>query len=231
MSGKNPYDVVEETIMSCLEELKKIKSKKSDKGGQVWLGRSESISSFFERKFAEKLSELYPNFIFLVDYPIRLQKESKSIRSQNIYPDIIIFDKDSKKIKGIIEIKTDVGYFHLEEEEEKAEKDSYKYKQLNEADAVKFNKFVGKYDKKPKEEINLKLDNSAKKIFLIVTEKNAHGKGKILQIEKFMKNFGFETISLLRDSHYNDDAHVESSSKLLKDLKQKEQEINFLFKF
>lgn len=225
---RKPYDAIKETMRLCLDEISNRKKIKNDRKGQVWIGRSEPMASFFERELAKQLSKVYTHFTFLVDYPINLQKDSKSLRKQNIYPDIIIFDKSNEKIKGIIEIKIDVGYLDLGKWWEQSRESDYKYKMLNEADTVKFKKYDGKVKN------SLKLDDSVKKVFLIVTEINAHkhdGENKIPQIKRFMKDFGFEVVSLLKKTHYNDDMCVRNPDRLFKDLEQQKQEINHALSF
>lgn len=225
------YDAVVLTLKKCLEEISIIKnSKMNDRNGTIWQGRSESITSFFETEFANQLSKIYPKYTFLIDYPIALIKNGKKIRSQNIYPDITIIDMKRKAVKGIIELKADVGYVDIDGEKKASKKSNYKFKCLEDSDEIEFNKYVGRYYKDDNQKrIKIKIPKKVNKCFVILTEGNSHK--KVDPIKNHMEKYGFNVISFLMTSHYNDDKFLENDETLFADLKKQKKNINKYLKF
>ncbi len=195
-------DAIKESLKKLNKEVIKRKKEKLNNNTRVILGRSPSFSSFFESTLAKELSKVYPNFYFYVDFPIRiLNEENKSIKNggQSIYPDIMIVDKENKLLKAIIEIKLDIGYVNLDREE-----NSKRDNDFEKANKIRFNKLVGAYSREEKEEneeIMLSISPKIKKIAIIVTKKNSHGREK--GFEKILKKRGYTSIFLLEKIHFN----------------------------
>jgi hypothetical protein len=146
---------------------------------QIRVGRSNSLSYIFERELACSLHNKFPNYAFLVDYPItlcdktgvRIIKNGKKVPI--IYPDILIVDKIELKNKkeGVIEVnvvalldlKIDLGFINLDNYGISYKKKKYtapkinssknlkREKYLNSANRVKFNWIVGAYSDNEKE--------------------------------------------------------------------------------
>jgi len=105
---------------------------------KVRIGRSNSVSYIFEREIAKILSEKYPQYLFLVDYPISLLDADNNILTykngdetknvQPVYPDILVVSgievtksdsgdysstNNNSQVIALLDLKIDLGYVDL----------------------------------------------------------------------------------------------------------------------
>ncbi len=145
---------------------------------KVRIGRSNSVSYVFEREIAKMLSEKYPQYLFLVDYPISLldsegsslkYKDNRKTKNvQPVYPDILVVsgidisksdsgdysaEKKVGKVIALLDLKIDLGYVDLKYYEGKeSDKRSFAFRESNikRAKKCRFNFIVGGYSEEEK---------------------------------------------------------------------------------
>jgi len=247
---KETYEYITEAIVSLHEGFMK-NHKLKMKDSNVWIGRSNSLSYLFERSLATKLSEKFPEYLYLVDYPITMySKEAKTLGT--IYQDIMIIsgiDKEGKekqgKIIAILDLKIDLGFLDIDYYGLKKNEHGYilsaetetkfikREKKINESEFCKFNYIVGGYSKKEKEinkekgKLRADFKQPYKKISIVCTEKNDHNR-KIMY-EKLMRIKGYELLYLLKDIHPN--SFENETNEIKKEISNKREKINLIFDF
>ena len=208
---------------------------------RVWQGRGVSLSSVFEMETAKNISVLYPEYYFLVDYPISIYKNETWLRT--IYPDILVlknfnFNKNNKcEVVAIIDLKIDLGYANMEYYEEKNDtKFSDKEKDIEEASLCKFNYIVGGYSDAEKKlnddigklEAKMPRKGKLKKIFIICTKGNDHSRSE--DVKKALKEKGYKVLFLLDDKNLHPNSLEEKSGDFKKHIQGKEAVIKRIFK-
>ncbi len=218
--------------------------------GSVRIGRSQALSHIFEREIAKKLAEIYPDYLFLVDYPISLINDGKKIdkqdkRNQPIYPDILITKgikikrnrqiysvyKRKPKVIALLDLKIDIGYVDLKEYSKNG-RFAIRENKINRAKKCNFNYIVGAYSQEEKD-INKKVGDlyaditkDIKKISLVASKVNSHEK-EFEYINK-MEKFGYNVIFLLDNYHPNTIENIEQNIR--DEIDKKKKEINKIFK-
>ena len=208
---------------------------------RVWQGRGVSLSSVFEMETAKNISVLYPEYYFLVDYPISIYKNETWLRT--IYPDILVlknfnFNKNNKcEVVAIIDLKIDLGYANMEYYEEKTDKKfSSKEKQIEEASICKFNYIVGGYSKEEKKlnveigklEAKMPGKGKLKKIFIICTKGNDHSRSE--KIEKILKKKEYNVLFLLDDKNLHPNSFEDMTKAFKKHIEGKKSLIEKAFR-
>lgn len=140
---------------------------------KVRIGRSNSVSYIFEREIAKILSEKYPQYLFLVDYPISLLDADNNILTykngdetknvQPVYPDILVVSgidvtksysgdysstNNNSQVIALLDLKIDLGYVDLNYYEgNDSDKKSFAFREsnINNAKKCRFNYIVGGY--------------------------------------------------------------------------------------
>lgn len=240
---KTVTDALIKAVISLHKKFKDSHQKRLDEKPQerVWQGRGISLSSVLEMETAKNLSELYPEYHFLVDYPISIYKRGKRLRT--IYPDILVLKNftpkknDKCEVVAIIDLKIDLGYANMEYYREiKNKKFSQKEKQIEEAELCKFNYIVGGYsneEKKLNNEIGklkakMPKKGKLKKVFIICTKGNDHSRSE--EIEEILKGKGYSVLFLLDDKNLHPNTLKEKGKDFTKHIQQKEDEIEKVFR-
>ncbi len=84
--------------------------KPSKMSKRIFLGRSRSASDTFEESLAFGLLHfLKEDRVIYIDAPMSMANKNGVKKSETIYPDILIVDKDNQ-LRGIIELKIDLGW-------------------------------------------------------------------------------------------------------------------------
>jgi len=145
---------------------------------KVRIGRSNSVSYVFEREIAKILSDKFPQYLFLVDYPISLLDAYNNILTYNngeetknvqpVYPDILVVSginvtksdsggysatNNNGQVIALLDLKIDLGYVDLKYYEgEKSNKKSFAFREsnINKAKKCRFNYIVGGYSEDEK---------------------------------------------------------------------------------
>jgi hypothetical protein len=225
-----------EEFIESHRERKKERPKK-----RVWQGRGVSLSSVFEMEAAKNISEVYPKYHFLVDYPISIYKNGTWLRT--IYPDILVLknfniDKNNKcEVVAIIDLKIDLGYANMEYyEEENDTKFSEKERDIREASLCKFNYIVGAYSDEEKKlnddigklEAKMPRKGKLKKIFIVCTKGNDHSRSE--RVEKALKEKGYKVLFLLDNKNLHPNSLEEKSRDFKKHILGKGTVIERIFK-
>ncbi len=179
----------------------------------VQLGRSFRISDKFQFDFAKALSKVIESDKILVDFPI-----SCSERAQPLYPDILIIK--SGLVTAIIEMKIDLGFLNLSTFGIKSEgKSNYSY-DINDNifkrtydDLIKSEKVYYKKKGGEKERVRIGMSKMVKKLFVIITEQNDHGRMKYFK--EAIEDAGFDILFLLKET-----VHPNRNYDLTENIKQ-----------
>lgn len=202
--------------------------KTKNKNANIKYGRSPSLANYFEEEFVNKLSKIYKNHRFFIDYPFRLyDKQGTSLCSQNIYPDIIVTDMENT-LKAIIELKTDIGHLDI-----KKLTKSKRENILLKAVYGEVNNVVGRYsDQKYKiEKIRIKFPKKYKKILIVITLVNQHSYGgnpKSEEYKRILKKLGYNPLFLLKNIHYN--YYDDKTNEIKEEINSNKKEIVRAFK-
>lgn len=80
--------------------------------GRIARGRSASSSAKFEELLARLIIHYLPGCVILLDTPLTLTPRANRSKkkTRTLYPDLLIIDKASCTLMGIIEAKIDLGY-------------------------------------------------------------------------------------------------------------------------
>jgi len=230
-------------VISLHKKFKDSHQKRLDEKTQerVWQGRGHSLSSVLEMETAKNISKLYPEYHFLVDYPISIYKSGRNLRT--IYPDILVLknfnvnNNNKCKVVAIIDLKIDLGWANMKDyKEENDTKLSDKEKDIEEASLCKFNYIVGAYSDTEKElnnhvgklEAKMPGTGKLKKIFIICTKGNDHSRSE--RIERALKSKGYKVLFLLDDKNLHPNTIEEKGKDFKKHIKQKEDEIEKVFR-
>lgn len=202
----NLSDCIGNSLKYLIEENRRIKRVyKTDNDGVI-LGRKFQLGSRFQYELARDLFQK-TNYTVLVDYPISYRNKSKS---KTLYPDILVLKKG--KLKGIIEVKIDLGYLRFKHFGMKYNKRTkeYTYKitrnkfKQNYDDLLSSRKFSYKYKQNEKDEKRfVDIPQKIVKIMILVTKHNDHGRYDYF--EKSMKDSGFVLLNILEKKHPNRD--------------------------
>lgn len=191
----------------------------------VQLGRSFKIADRFQFKFARSISKKLTSSKILVDYPI-----SCTNRSQPIYPDLLLIDDN--KIKGIVEIKIDLGFFRYNDFgiTYKKENKTYSYDIASNKFCHKYSNFLRSEEiwyktKSKKKRVDLKVTKAPKKIFIVVSRKNHEN--RIPFFKQSIKDANFKALFLLDEIHPNKKHATDDLIK--KEISNKRDEIEKLF--
>jgi len=221
MNENKIFNIIKKTVLDLHKEARKYQKRKDkNKKSKIKYGRSPSLSNYFEENFVNELSKIYKQYLFYIDYPIHLYdskgntlKNSQN-KSQNIYPDIIITDKEDI-LKAIIELKMDIGHIDLKEFNFKRERNLLKAK------FGELNPIVGKYSRKKykTKKIGIHFPKKFKKILIVVTLVNQHtfkGHPKSNKYKKIMEKHHYKPLFLLEKNHYNfyDDLTTDIESEI-----------------
>jgi len=222
-------DCINKSILYLINENKRIKNKYRNAIDNVILGRKFQLGARFQYELAK---ELFQNteYIALVDYPISFRYRGKN---KTLYPDIIVLKEDT--LKGIIEVKIDLGYLRYKKFGIKYNKDSKKYSfnkgknsfknDYNRLFKLKGFSYILKKNKL-KERKYVKIPRNVKKITIIATKNNAHGRCGVF--EKSMRDSGFTLINILDKLNPNDDFCDVSAVK--NEIKEKNEYFTKAFK-
>ena len=218
---------ITENIIWLNRKYKELNKQEKDDNNRVQLGRSFKMVDVFQFEFAKCISDFLKADKIIVDYPT-----SCTNRTQPIYPDIQIISKN--EIKGIIEVKIDLGFLRLNEFGITYDKPNKKYSfgQINNSFAKTYSNFLTSeevwYKKKKKgsnDKVDLRFDKQLKKIFIVVSRKNHPDRGPFF--EQAMKQAGFKLLFLLDKIHPNMNVNIDSNIK--EEIERKKEEIQKLF--
>ena len=235
--------VIRKSIQKLVVEYRKNHSEKKEQRGTIRVGRASSLSSFFEKTFAQELSNIFPDLYFFVDYPISLYDENGKFQVALNY-DILIVKNENKnneleegEILGIVDLKIDLGYLNDEyyKMDEKAEDKTKKTFNLREnnfknAHKISCNKVVNaNFEKKGTDvlkKIYLKNSENISKLAIVATRNNDHNRaGKYMEI---MAKNGYECYFILDDKHHpNHNTEADFSSFIENGV----ENIDFIFNF
>ncbi|GEM_PF-6992152 len=244
------HEKIKEALISLNSEF--IENHKLKLGNSsVRIGRSQALSHIFEREIANKLSKVYPDYLFLVDYPISLINDGKELdkqdkRNQPIYPDILIVKgikikrnrqtysvyKRKPKVIALLDLKIDIGYVDLKEYSKNG-RFAIRENKIDRAKKCKFNYIVGAYSQEEKDinqnigDLYADIPKDIKKISLVASKVNSHGK-EFEYINK-MENFGYKVIFLLDNYHPNTIENIEQNIR--DEIDKKKKDINKVLKF
>jgi hypothetical protein len=217
--------------------------------GKVRFGRSPSLSHVFEREVASNLSEIYPEYLFLVDYPISLYDSNDKYLRTLYFDNLIIKGIDIEKRKtsgtlvGILDLKIDLGYVDLREygyDDQDLTKilASSEFSKREELicspNAIQFNYVVNAHSETEKQQnrdigkLKVKIPPKFKKIAIVCTQHNDHRRSE--SYSNALRENGYEILFLLdQDCHPNrlDDL----SKKIKKQIMGKSKEISSMFEF
>jgi len=241
--AKDITDALIKSVISLHDKFKHSHKKRLDEKPQerVWQGRGHSLSSVLEMETAKNLSELYPEYYFLVDYPISIYKRGKRLRT--IYPDILVLKNftpiknDKCEVVAIIDLKIDLGYANMEYYREINDKKfSQKEKQIEEAELCKFNYIVGGYSEEEKRKndeigkLKAKMPGKGKlkKIFIICTKGNDHSRSE--EIEGILKKKGYKVLFLLDDKNLHPNTLKEKGKDFKRHIQGKKTDIEKVFR-
>lgn len=132
---------------------------------RITRGRAIDCSSEIEELFAIAISEIIPKkYSLFIDYPLSIKKSNKTLV---IYPDISLVEDNI--LKGIVEIKIDLGYL------KKAwiKNSNSIYQSIIKSKSIKYRKHVGQPNK---EKDLLTVSPKLKRSVIVLTGKNAHNK-------------------------------------------------------
>ncbi len=227
------------SLHKAFKESRKNRKKQREKPEErVWQGRGRSLSSVFEFETANKLSEVYPEYYFLVDYPISIYKRETWLRT--IYPDILVLKNlnvnkiDKCEVVAMIDLKIDLGWVDINDykskkfaqrEKEKRDATNCRFKYIVNAvseEEKKSNKEIGKLKAK------IPSKNKLKKIFIICSKMNHPERAKEFQA-LLKKNGGYKVLFLL-DKHLHPNILEEKSESFKKHIQQKEAAIEKVFR-
>lgn len=151
-------------LFQSRKDSKKIKPR-------ITRGRAIDCSSEIEELFAIAISEFIPKKYFLfIDYPFSIKKDNKTLV---IYPDISIVEDNV--LKGIVEIKIDLGYL----KKTWIKNSNSIYQSIIKSKSIKYRKHVGQPNK---EKDLLTVSPNLKRSVIVLTGKNGHNK-----LKKFTK--------------------------------------------
>lgn len=200
------YKVVMESVLDLYKKGKKRRDEKIKNKSNLHIGRSESLSRYFEENFAKKLSKEFPFYDVFLDYPVAITTNAKKEKGHNIYPDILITERinGEKVLKAIIELKLSISYLDIE----KIHKREIKLKR---AEKLSYNSISGAYlTKEEKKEIqnykdNISVPNDFKNKFCIVVmedKRNVKGKLKIDEYFTSLEKYDYKIIHLNLKNYY-----------------------------
>ena len=130
-------------------------------------GRALSASHRYEELMARALQGLLPNDRRIyIDTPLALNSKQASQRVQTAYPDIMILNDKKNRLRGIVELKIDLGWLG----------DAWITKANNFQKAVKEKELSIKSKQGGNNEV--KLSKNCPIITIILTEENDHGRWK-----------------------------------------------------
>lgn len=216
---------ITDSIIWLNERYRELNEQEKDDNNRVQLGRSFKIADKFQFDLASRLSQSLRAEKIIIDYPT-----SCTNRSQPLYPDIQLID--GNKLKAIIEIKIDLGFLRLGEfgiTYDKSRK-TYEYGNAPNRFMDNYNNFLSSQEiwykkKSDKEKVSLKIDNSLKRIFIVVTQRNHTRRGPFFQ--QSMNDSKFNLLFLLDKIHPNTSKDV--TNLIRQNIKEKDQEIRELF--
>jgi hypothetical protein len=200
-------DCICKSILYLINENKRIKKKYRNTIDNVILGRKFQLGVRFQYELAKQLFQ-NTEYLALVDSPISFKYRGKN---KTLYPDILVLKEN--KLKGIIEVKIDLGYLKYKKFGISYNKDRSKKYSFNK----RKNSFKKNYDRLIKskefsyilkknglkERKNVKIVRNVKKITTIATKNNDHGRYEVF--EESMRNAGFILINILDKLNPNDD--------------------------
>ena len=239
-----------ERIFASLEKLVdsyavERKNKISDE--TVLQGRNISAGSNFQLNLAKELFSQSKDYKVLVDYPLSFGKyETKTgkLKTKSLYADIIVTKRCI--LKGIIEVKIDLGFLRCEDFGLSKGQIGYQYTKSENKFKANYDSFLSSKEfrykfpvgfKKPKSRtIQIPKNNDkVAKIFLIVTKKNCHNRFESLK--KAVQDSGFRFLCLLQDTHPNEQTNLcQDLDQWSSEIKQRirneldERSINVAFK-
>ena len=94
-------EVIKKSIQKLVEEYRKNHLEKQEQKGKIRIGRSSSLSSFFEKTFAQELSKIYPDLYFFVDYPISLYDKDGKFQVTLNYDILIVKNENETAINNV----------------------------------------------------------------------------------------------------------------------------------
>lgn len=217
------------SLIYLIKENDRIKKEYKREKNNVILGRKFQLGSIFQYELAKELFQK-TDYTALVDYPISFKYRGKN---KTLYPDILILK--GGKLKGVIEVKIDLGYLKIDhfgiEYNKKTKK--YKYKisknkfRKNYANLLSSDKFSYKYkqnDKKERRFVN--IPRNTVKIMIIVTKHNDHNRYDYFKNSMYDSNF--KVLKILEKQHPNhDDCDV---SAIKNEIRENEENFNKAFK-
>lgn len=221
--GKKPlYKAVRDALIFLMEKNKNIKEEY--RLGNVVLGRKFSLGSHFQYRLAENLFDNTDKLV-LVDKALSFpRKPRKKIR----YPDITIIK--NKALKGIIEVKIDIGYLNLNKYGiEKGEKKKYLYHKnqnnfMKQERKLLSKKYFTFRDKRKEKDSKEKIETKGKvpKLFLVATKINDHS--RYPYFKKSVNDAGYSTLLVLENNHPNRPECTKK--KIVGEVKRDKEEIN-----
>lgn len=185
-------------------EYLRIQRKYQDPKGPIILGRKFALGSKFSYMFASEVLNNPKNTI-LVDFPITIAR-----RQQPLYPDILVVQNG--ELLATLETKIDLGYirlesygiFHLKSENKyvyRQDKNGFKqnYRQFFKSDSFAYR--IGK------ERLKVQISQEIKRICVVVTKNNAHG--RVDCFETSMKDARFTPVFLLSEKLHPNHPSIE----------------------
>lgn len=188
------------------------KNKISDE--TVLQGRNLSAGSDFQLNLAKELFSQNKDYEVLVDYPLSFGKyktKTGKIKTKSLYADIIVTKK--RVLKGIIEVKIDLGFLRCEDFGLSKGQKGYQYTKSENRFKANYHSFLSSKEFRYKFPVGFKKPetrtiqipkngNDVFKIFLIVTKRNCHNRFESLK--KAVQDSGFRFLCLLQDVHPNE---------------------------
>lgn len=180
------------TLMDTIAKIKKslellagqyqVEWARRNKPGNIILGRIFSVGQYYPLTLAEQLFTGREDYLVFVDHHIK-------IGNKNLYPDLLVIDRKTKRVVAMVEVKLDLGWFK------------------NPIEGV--GSLIKNYDLPGSRQVTIKyngaeeqftFDDKMVKIFFVVTLANDHGRFK--EVKDKLEQAGFLVVHCLEIPHH-----------------------------
>jgi hypothetical protein len=178
-------------------------------------GRAKDCSSEIEELVAIMISNiLQDKYSILIDYPLSYKTKK---RTKTFYPDISIIE--DSKLRGIIEVKIDLGYL----DKEWIKNNQNIFKSIKISKKVTYNKNVGLLKKEIDE---LSIYKNLKRAVIVITGRNDHD-----NLEGFVNKQ--KNCFILMPKHHPNDSIInkDNKNKLIREISSDDKQWNKMIQY